>query len=178
MKPDNWFLTGQPGIGKTTVVNKIANLLTKSGLKVGGIISPEIKANGERKGFTIQDLLTGRWEIMAHVDSDSTMKVGRYRVMTHTIDAVCSEAFPYAFQNADAMIIDEVGPMELYSQGFKHYTKQALDQPMPVLTVIHQKARASFVQTLRQRAHVNYLKVTEDNRDTLPKEIFEQFQRT
>lgn len=178
MKTDNWLLTGQPGIGKTTVVQKVSNLLAEADLKVGGIVSPEIRENGERKGFSIQDLLTGRWEVMAHVDGDSTMKVGRYRVMTHTIDAVCSEAFPFAFQNADAMIIDEVGPMEWYSQGFKHYTKEALEQPLPVLFVIHQKARASYVKSLRPKGSANFLEVTENNRDALPEEIFEQFQRT
>ena len=42
----SFFLTGRPGIGKTTVLLKTVKILEEKGLKVGGIISREVRRGG------------------------------------------------------------------------------------------------------------------------------------
>jgi len=51
----NIFITGKPGVGKTSLVMEIIKELK---LDAGGIIAPEIR-NKEREGFKIVDLSTG-----------------------------------------------------------------------------------------------------------------------
>ena len=172
---NNWFLTGQPGVGKSTIIYQLANQLEAEGLRPGGLVSPEIRDSGSRAGFHVRDLLTGRTEVMAHKQGESPMRVGQYKVMAHNIDAICSEAFPYAFQQADVILVDEIGPMELYSQGFKHFVKQAVEQPVPLLAAIHQKARASFIRELKKQSRAEPWQVTETNRDELPSAILDEF---
>jgi len=48
-----FFLTGRPGIGKTTVLLRIVEKLKKEGLKVDGLISREVREDGARVGFKI-----------------------------------------------------------------------------------------------------------------------------
>lgn len=170
----NWFLTGSPGVGKTTVVHELVNQLKDGSFLPGGILSPEIREHGKRSGFTIQDLMTGREETMAHKEADSTMVVGSYKVLAQRVDAVCGEAFPYAFQHADVIVVDEVGPMELFSQGFKHFLKQTIQQTQPLVGVINPKANRGFVRTLLRSANSTSYEVTTENREALPGLLFEQ----
>ncbi|MPZ05401.1 MAG: AAA family ATPase [Nitrososphaeraceae archaeon] len=41
-------LTGSPGIGKTTVVLRVAGELKERGVNVGGVISRELRTNNVR----------------------------------------------------------------------------------------------------------------------------------
>lgn len=173
----NWFLTGSPGVGKTTVVNELVNQLKGASFLPGGILSPEIREDGKRLGFTIQDLMSGREETMAHKEADSTMVVGSYKVLAQQVDAVCGEAFPYAFQNADVIVVDEVGPMELFSQGFKHFLKQTMQQTQPLVAVIHPKANKGFVRSLLKSSNSTSYEVTTENREALPGLLFEQLEK-
>jgi len=50
------FLTGQPGIGKTSVLIKVLDALKTRGYKVGGMVSREIREGRVRVGFEIVDL--------------------------------------------------------------------------------------------------------------------------
>ena len=52
------FITGMPGVGKTTLALKIAEGLKDLGYKVGGFITKEIRKNGRRVGFKIITLDT------------------------------------------------------------------------------------------------------------------------
>jgi nucleoside-triphosphatase len=170
---ENWILSGKPGIGKTTIIHALAAYLTQAGYKVGGIVSPELTENGKRTGFNIRDLTTGREETMAHTTAESPMRVGGYRVLAHNIDAVCGEAFPFAFQYAQVILVDEIGPMELFSQGFKHYVKQTFQQPQPVVAVVHTKANQKFIRGLLKTKASSSWNVSHENRDLIPRQLFQ-----
>ncbi|MEN3037520.1 MAG: nucleoside-triphosphatase, partial [Candidatus Methanosuratincola petrocarbonis] len=57
-----FLLTGFPGIGKTTAVLRVADLLGREGFAVGGMITREVRggAGGARVGFEVLDLSTGK----------------------------------------------------------------------------------------------------------------------
>lgn len=50
--------TGAPGVGKTIVVLVIAYKLKKREVRVGGIVSREVRTNNVRTGFEFIDLTT------------------------------------------------------------------------------------------------------------------------
>jgi nucleoside-triphosphatase THEP1 len=50
------LLTGSPGVGKTTVLTNVVNILKEKGYSVGGMISQEVREGGVRVGFEIFDL--------------------------------------------------------------------------------------------------------------------------
>jgi nucleoside-triphosphatase len=109
------FLTGQPGIGKTTAIRIIARGLEIRGKKVEGMISSEIRRAGERIGFQLEDIYTHRVGILAHSKNRhyGAPTVGKYHVNLAAIEEIGAAAIRSAANEADVVIVDEIGPMEL-----------------------------------------------------------------
>lgn len=53
-----FFITGRPGVGKTTVLLNVANGLRDKGYSVGGMLSRELREEGARVGFELVDFAT------------------------------------------------------------------------------------------------------------------------
>ena len=73
----NLLLTGAPGCGKTTVLERVAEQL--GDLRVAGFLTLELREHGQRVGFEAVGLGGGR-AILAHVRFRSPVSVGRYGV--------------------------------------------------------------------------------------------------
>jgi hypothetical protein len=86
-------LTGRPGIGKTTAVQTISQLLSQEGLHVAGFVTLEIRESGERRGFRLVDF-AGHERIIAHVSLPTVHSVGKYGVDVAAIDDSCSAIEP------------------------------------------------------------------------------------
>jgi nucleoside-triphosphatase len=56
-------ITGPPGSGKSTVCRNVLNQLKCT---YGGMTSADIRVKGERVGFEIRDIATGKQGILAH----------------------------------------------------------------------------------------------------------------
>jgi nucleoside-triphosphatase len=74
-------------------------------------------------------------------------------------------------EKCDAVAIDEIGPMELFSQKFKQAVKQALESKKLVLAVVHAKAKDPLIGEAKQRADAEIYTVTMANRDDMPSKI-------
>ena len=66
------LLTGRPGCGKTTLINRVVNNL---GLRAGGFYTAEIRAGDTRTGFKIVTL-DGEQAVFAHVDLKTPQHLG------------------------------------------------------------------------------------------------------
>jgi len=161
------FLTGRPGIGKTTVLLNAAEGLRAKGYTVGGMISREVREKGERIGFEIIDFKTGEKGWLAHVNQPSGPQVGKYKVRLEDLDTIGVKAIQTAARETDVVIIDEIGPMELFSQAFKQSVREAVDSCKLVLGVIHHSARDSTIESIRKRDDAEIVEVTFENRSSL-----------
>jgi len=165
-------LTGKPGVGKSTVVAKAAGKLAeKFGLKVGGIRTAEIRKEGKREGFSIEDLASGKTGNLSHVRG-SGPRVGKYHVNLADLAGIAAGALIAAL-DCDLVVIDEIGPMELKSEEFISAVEEVLESDRPVLAVLHRSSRHPLAQ--RVRAEFELLTVDERNRDDLPGKIVEMF---
>jgi nucleoside-triphosphatase len=61
-----FFITGVPGIGKTTMLSIVVNTLSEISYKVGGMLSREIRERGKRIGFEILSLGSSGRGVLAH----------------------------------------------------------------------------------------------------------------
>ena len=165
------LLTGNPGVGKTTVLMKTVSALKEKGYCVGGIISREAREGGNRVGFEILDLKSGRRGRLAHVKQKAGPQVGKYRVKTEDLNGIGAQAITEAVENCDVVAIDEVGPMELFSAKFKEATRKALESRKPVLAVVHWKATDKIINEAKSREDAETFTVTQENRDNLPEII-------
>lgn len=165
------FLTGVPGIGKTTVLMSIVDALKKKGYQVGGMISSEVRVAGARVGFEIIDLSTGQRGMLANIAQQEGPQVGKYRVNLHDLNEIGANALECAVKKSDIICCDEVGPMELYSPIFKATVKKVLNSGKPLLGTIHYKTRDSFIDFIKSRKDIELIEVTLSNRCALQEAI-------
>lgn len=168
------FLTGPPRIGKTTVILRVIDYLKEKNIRIGGMVGQEILKDGVRVGFKIVDLLNNVEGVLAHVNHESGPQIGKYRVCLEDLERVGAKAILNACEGADIVVIDEVGPMELYSEPFKNAVLRALESRKVILGTIHWRARTSFTEMIRRRGDVKIIEVRYDNRNILPKIISEE----
>jgi nucleoside-triphosphatase len=168
------LLTGSPGVGKTTVLLKTVNALKDKGYRVGGMISREVREGGTRVGFEILDLGSSKRGWLAHVNQKSGPQVGRYRVNIADLNAIGAQAILDAVENCDVIAIDEIGPMELFSEKFKEAALKALDSGKPVVAIIHWKARNKLLNEAKLREDAEISTITLQNREKLHEQITEQ----
>ena len=161
------LLTGIPGVGKTTVLMKTVNVLKQGGCKVGGMISREVRESGRRKGFEILDLNSSKRGWLAHVNQAIGPQVGKYRVNVTDLNNIGVEAIIYAVENCDVVAIDEVGPMELFSEKFRDAVRRALESPKLVMAVVHWKAQDRLINDAKNMEDTEIITVTSENRERL-----------
>ncbi len=166
----NLLLTGKPGIGKTTVVRKVLNLLP-SQFKVEGFFTEEVREGNERIGFQIFTL-DGQRAWLARKGFPSRYRVGKYGVDEKAIENVIVPALKRAVSQADLIVIDEIAKMELSHPKFAEIVWQCLESPKPVLGSI-QQSPSPFLEKVRSREDVLLWEVRMENRNELPKKIAE-----
>jgi nucleoside-triphosphatase len=170
MEGKNVLLTGSPGVGKTTAIERLVELTHEREATVRGVFSPEIRDDAERVGFEIADVATGRSEVMAHVDYDEP-SVGSYGVDVSAVDKIAREAI--VADDADLVVVDEVAPMQTHSDIFIERVRAVLDSETPVVAVVQQASETGFVGTVKQRDDTTVVRVTKENRDRLPDKLAE-----
>jgi len=168
------FLTGEPGCGKTTVVRKVCELLAKRGRKIGGVVSGELRVDGVRVGFRLEDLLTHEEGVLAHINQGDGPRVGKYKVNLPDLERVGVAAIQRAVTEADIVVVDEMGPMELHSEPFIHEMQKALDTSTPLVCTIHKRASHPVVSSIRSNFAQDVIEVTPSNRDRLPQTLVDR----
>ena len=128
----NLLSTGPPGIGKTTVLERVVASLPPA--VATGFLTRELRERGVRHGFAIETL-DGHTAVLASVRSDTGPRVGRYRVRVAALDAVAVPTLA-ARPGVRLIVVDEIGKMESLSNRFADAVRTALDSPVPLLGTI------------------------------------------
>src|SRR5450759_1449242 len=83
-KADFLLITGPPGIGKTTVIRRVAQGFKPKGLQ--GFYTEEIREDGERRGFHLVGFDGTTTHVIAHVDFPKSCRIGKYGVDVQAVD--------------------------------------------------------------------------------------------
>jgi nucleoside-triphosphatase THEP1/uncharacterized protein with PIN domain len=158
----NIFVTGRPGVGKTTLIRRVLSALEA---RVGGFYTCEIREGGRRVGFSIESF-SGERGTLAHISHEGPFRVGRYGVNREDLEGVGVSALELAVAEAELVVMDEIGRMELCSPSFQRAVLSALDSERPVLGTI-QDRRNPFLDCVRSRKDIEVLEITPQNRDAM-----------
>ncbi len=145
-------LTGAPRVGKTTTLMRVAQALKERGVKVGGVVSREIKDNNVRIVFEFIDLITNDRSVLASITGNGP-RVGKYFINLEGC-RFAAKCLINAIDNSDVVICDEIGPMELQSREFTDSVKNLLHTDKNVIVVVHQKLRHPLIDEFRNKSEV------------------------
>jgi len=161
------LLTGSPGIGKSTILEKIRR--NYSGAEFG-ILSKELKDKSKKRvGFEAINHL-GRKKTFAHTtDIASRYVVGeKYFVDINVIEKfVVSELEKGIDKPGSLVFIDEIGRMQAFSDKFLNVVRKLLNIDSNVIATIVFDPEPWSVE-FKENKNVLLIRVSEKNRDLLP----------
>ncbi|MGD9000692.1 MAG: NTPase [Granulosicoccaceae bacterium] len=161
-RPHILLLTGTPGIGKTTLVRKVATAMQQ--YNIAGFYTEEIREGGQRRGFRLVTF-SGEQGIIAHVSFDHRYQVGKYCVDVAAIDRF-ADATLGIVEDIDVYFIDEIGKMECLSQHFVSHIQALLGSEKTVLATVGKKG-GGLIETVKDWPGSELWEITHTNRDAL-----------
>jgi nucleoside-triphosphatase len=167
-------LTGSSGVGKSTVLARTVSALRGRAVSVGGMSSREVREGNSRLGFEIVDVANAKVGWLAHMNQQGGPQVGKYHVNLGDLESIGVQAINTAVERSDVVVIDEIGPMELFSQKFKEAAQKALESGKLVIAVVHQKVQDKLVAEAKSQADAEVFSVTTQNRETLHETVVEK----
>ncbi|OGM29366.1 hypothetical protein A2801_01615 [Candidatus Woesebacteria bacterium RIFCSPHIGHO2_01_FULL_41_10] len=160
------LLTGKPGIGKSTILEKVK--YNFSGNKFG-VISKEVKKNNKRVGFEAINH-AGEKRIFAHTtDIASDYIIGdKYFVDLKAIDNFVVPELEKGINNPESLVfIDEIGRMQAFSGTFLKTVGKVLNSSSNILATIVFDPEPWSIE-FKENKNVVLVRVYEENRDLLP----------
>lgn len=171
-RPKNILITGLPGVGKTTLIKRLRELLADR--RPVGFYTAEIREGGVRKGFKLVDL-GGEDRILSHVDFSTGFRVGKYGVDVAGFEDYLAFGH-FDDPTAGLVLIDEIGKMECLSAKFVELIIAALNSEKPVLATIALKG-GGVIEEIKRRDDVCIFHITPGNRDSLVGHIHDYLRR-
>ena len=170
-----FVISGETRSGKTTFLKEIVKKLREqnSTYNIGGVIAHGLDKNGERYGFEIENLTSGKKQLLAtrEVIPDSE-KVGRFYFSKKVLKR-CNEQIAFDLNKLDMLVIDEVGYLELKGSGWFTVIEKAL-----------QKDRLNMIFVVRKRILEQVLRLWQDHyievvdiKDTKPEDLLKKIRK-
>src|SRR3974377_1212882 len=159
------LITGAPGIGKTTVLQRVGNELKHKGMR--GFYTEEIREDGERRGFRLVGF-DGTMHIIAHVDIAKRHHVGKYGVDVAGLDDAARLLRPDP--HTRVYFVDEIGKMECLSECFVAAMHVLISGHTPIVATVGAHG-GGFIAEVKRRPECDLWTVTYANRNELPARI-------
>lgn len=161
------LLTGLPGCGKTTAVMKIISGLDPE--RIAGFYTQEIREDDTRKGFS-WTRLDGATGVLAHVNTKSACKVGKYGVDVIGFEKSVVPILDLERKNVDLFVIDEIGKMECFSEKFVTAIRLLFSSKKSVLATVAKKGKG-LISGIKNYPDTQLFNLTTQNRDKIITEI-------
>ena len=166
----NFVVCGYSKSGKTTLVKR---LIAETNKNVYGFFTEKFPDRLTEDGFCpIYIYPIGNTPIF---NDDHLIGLGGHGTHYTNADAFETKAVEYITTDDPNGIIfmDEVGFLEDSALGFQNKVFEVLSGNIPAVVMMKQKMNFDFMKKLKALPNIDFLELTEDNRD----EIFEQIKR-
>jgi nucleoside-triphosphatase len=166
------FLTGKPRVGKSTLLSKLVDIIRQStDLKIVGFITHDIKnESGDRIAFettTVDKLERGQLA----VKKDK----GYYELDHNTMEEIILPTLLTGVEEADLLVIDEVGPIQLQSTKFQNLINSVLEKRnISVIGIVASQGHP-YLSKIHQHYRTGLIEVNELNRDQLVEKLAVEF---
>ncbi len=164
------FLTGQSGIGKTTLIQSIVTSLPDN-ISVGGFTTRfNIQSDKEKtlyiSPFTVKNLNEKKTVMQ--------WNSGSITIFDDIFESYGAELLQNS-QNKNLIIMDELGRFEENCKHFKSEVFTCLDGKIPVLGVIRSLDYKTWLDEVKSHPNVMVLEVSKENIDVIEKKMKQIF---
>ena len=167
-----FIISGETRSGKTTFLKDVIASLKekKPSYRIGGIIATGIDKNGERFGFEIEELISGKKFVLASQEMlNQSEKTGRFYFSKQVLK-VANELIIKELSEMDLLVIDEVGYMELKGSGWFESIEKAMQHDgLDMIFVVRKRILLQVLQLWQDR----YIEVI-DIADYQPRELLDR----
>lgn len=137
--------TGPKHGGKTTGAAKLAHAARQHGFQVAGLLAPSVYEDGHLVGFEAVDLRSGARSALA-VRRDYPGNVGMFHFLEEGLQFGSHALSRDATDGANLVIVDEFGPLELASRGWRSAVDSLVDAGRMLLIIVVRRELADAVR--------------------------------
>jgi len=169
------IITGNRGIGKSTVCRRVAEIARMRGYSCAGIISHALfNERGEKVGFTAEDISTGKRWVLGHTARNLRgPRYGLYRFSRSGFRKAHRWSSTALKKGCDLFILDEIGPLEMeMGGGFRSVLFTLSKSTVPRILLVVRPALLGVVKNFFSSIQTSVVSVDLENRDRLPELIF------
>jgi nucleoside-triphosphatase len=170
------FLTGVPGVGKTTIINRFVSELALLPAGFSTVVGGASVDGSTDKIFIIpygKPLVEAQNILPAAVRDKNKMTFQAYPDVFDTL----GQAILKASRGAELIIMDELGFMESAAFSFQNEVFACLGSDTPILGVI-KPMQIPFLDRIRAHEAVQILEVTAENRNQVLEMLLRDFKPT
>lgn len=164
------FITGERGVGKTTLIHKLVQKLPKE--KCYGFYTEKVSPDGKWGEVGEIEMFSAR-----ETNGERHCLAKLYGKGKHDIYSEVFENYGVSLlediPNGSFVIMDELGFLESQSPQFCQKVLEVLDQDVKVFGVIKPKS-LPFLDAIRNHPNVKVYTLTEENCDALTKELLDE----
>jgi len=138
------------------------------GVMVSGIITKEARIDGERTGFKIRSLISGVEGWLATKAAGAGPRVGSYTVNIPDLEKIGAASLQHAARgDAPLVLIDEVGPMEMTSETFRHSLLEVFKSGKTTVASVKYGSHYQEVEQVSKLGESRTIVISRENRDSL-----------
>lgn len=169
----NVFVTGERGVGKSTIVSQVIKELD---INPVGFRTLPYYIEGTRQGFYLAGFVNvekykNNTPISVQVGSDRCIGV------TETFETLGVEILDISLQDKSTyLVMDELGKLERDAKCFQEKVFECLDSPQIILGVL-KRCEAPFIQKIREHQDTLVLEVSKENRMQILTQIIRELER-
>lgn len=166
------LITGSPRSGKSTLISKLIDYFSKRKFTIYGFLTPEVREHGNRIGFDIIDIYSGKKSQLARVGKVNTkFKLGKYKIFIDKFDKFLEKTLTLEKKQGDLIVIDEIGKMELFSEKFQKFIKMIFSTDTSIIATIGLNLKHPLKNYLLTIPSVLLLKLNRQNSQIIFKEV-------
>jgi nucleoside-triphosphatase len=139
--------TGPRHCGKTTAAARLARMARRCGFRVAGLLAPSVYRDGCLTGFDALDLRS-QTQVPLAVRRDGPGDVGSFHFVDEGLKLGARALDVAAAEEADLVIVDEFGPLELASRGWRRAVDSLVQAGKAPLLIVVRRELVDAVQEI------------------------------